>query len=80
MKNEKKKWWRFTLEARKKNYSGGNQLLSKRSEQFLPENWPSYYRSAVGCQVEDLDGNWFRDFSIMGIGTCSPRICKSRSE
>ena len=50
---------------------GGNQLLSKRSEQFLPENWPSYYRSAKGCTVEDLDGNWFRDFSIMGIGTCS---------
>ena len=50
---------------------GGNQLLSKRPEQFLPEKWPSYYKSARGCTIEDLDGNHFRDFSIMGIGTCS---------
>ena len=22
----------------------GNQLLSKRTERWLPENWPSYYK------------------------------------
>ena len=50
---------------------GGNQLLSKRAEQFLPDQWPAYYQSAKGCLVQDLDGKWYRDFSIMGIGTCS---------
>ena len=55
----------------KKIIPGGNQLLSKRAEQFLPDYWPAYYQSANGCQVQDLDGRWFRDFSIMGIGTCS---------
>ena len=55
----------------KKIIPGGNQLLSKRAEQFLPDYWPAYYQSAKGCQVQDLDGKWFRDFSIMGIGTCS---------
>lgn len=50
---------------------GGNQLLSKRAEQFLPDHWPAYYKSAKGCLVQDLDGKWYRDFSIMGIGTCS---------
>lgn len=50
---------------------GGNQLLSKRAEQFLPDHWPAYYQSAKGCLVQDLDGKWYRDFSIMGIGTCS---------
>ncbi|MDC1120393.1 aminotransferase class III-fold pyridoxal phosphate-dependent enzyme [Alphaproteobacteria bacterium] len=50
---------------------GGNQLLSKRAEQFLPDLWPAYYKKAKGCKVQDLDGNWYRDFSIMGIGTCS---------
>ena len=50
---------------------GGNQLLSKRAEQFLPDYWPAYYQKAKGCRVQDIDGNWLRDFSIMGIGTCS---------
>ena len=48
---------------------GGNMLLSKRSEQFLPNIWPSYFSKAKGCDVWDLDGNRFVDFSIMGIGT-----------
>ena len=55
----------------KKLIPGGNQLLSKRAEQFLPELWPAYYQKALGCKIQDLDGNWFHDFSIMGIGTCS---------
>ena len=48
---------------------GGNMLLSKRSEMFLPKYWPSYYSKTKGCNVWDLDGNKFLDMSIMGIGT-----------
>ena len=48
---------------------GGNMLLSKRSEMFLPEKWPSYFSRAKGCKVWDLDGNEYTDMSIMGIGT-----------
>lgn len=48
---------------------GGNMLLSKRSEMFLPDQWPSYFSKAKGCQVWDLDGRQFTDMSIMGIGT-----------
>lgn len=48
---------------------GGNMLLSKRSEMFLPEQWPSYFSKAKGCKVWDLDGKEYIDMSIMGIGT-----------
>ena len=53
----------------KKIIPGGNMLLSKRPEMFLPENWPSYFSKSKGCKVWDLDGNEFIDMSIMGIGT-----------
>lgn len=48
---------------------GGNMLLSKRPEMFLPEKWPAYFSKAKGCTVWDLDGNSYTDMSIMGIGT-----------
>ncbi|MBC8185065.1 aminotransferase class III-fold pyridoxal phosphate-dependent enzyme [candidate division KSB1 bacterium] len=48
---------------------GGNMLLSKRAEMFLPEKWPAYFDKAKGCSVWDLDGNKYIDMSIMGIGT-----------
>jgi glutamate-1-semialdehyde 2,1-aminomutase len=48
----------------------GNQLLSKRSERFLPENWPSYYKKAKGCKIWDLDNNEYFDFAQMGVGSC----------
>ena len=54
----------------KKIIPGGCQLLSKRSELFLPEQWPSYFEKAKGVEVWDLDGNKFIDMSIMGVGTC----------
>ena len=44
-------------------------LLSKRSEMFLPNRWPSYFSRAKDCYVWDLDGNRYTDMSIMGIGT-----------
>jgi glutamate-1-semialdehyde 2,1-aminomutase len=50
---------------------GGNQLLSKRPEMFLPNIWPAYYKKAKGINVWDLDGKKYSDMSIMGIGTCS---------
>ena len=48
---------------------GGNMLLSKRSEMFLPKYWPSYFSKSKGCHVWDLDGRKLTDVSIMGIGT-----------
>lgn len=53
----------------KKIIPGGNMLLSKRPEMFLPEKWPAYFSKAKGCKVWDLDGNELIDVSIMGIGT-----------
>lgn len=55
----------------KKIIPGGVQLLSKRPEQFLPEQWPAYYEKAKGCEVWDLDGNKYIDMSFMGIGACT---------
>lgn len=50
---------------------GGNQLLSKRAEMFLPEYWPAYYSKAKGIEVWDLDGRKYLDFSIMAVGACA---------
>ncbi|MCX5695199.1 MAG: aminotransferase class III-fold pyridoxal phosphate-dependent enzyme [Candidatus Omnitrophica bacterium] len=50
---------------------GGNQLLSKRVERFLPGEWPAYYTKAKGCQIWDLDGNRYYDFAQMGVGSCA---------
>lgn len=47
---------------------GGTQLLSKRPEMALPEQWPAYYASASGVEVVDLTGRKFIDMSYMGIG------------
>ena len=48
---------------------GGNMLLSKRAEMFLPDQWPAYFSKSKGCNVWDLDGQKYIDMSIMGIGT-----------
>ena len=53
----------------KRVIAGGNMLLSKRPEMFLPEQWPAYFSRAKGCTVWDLDGKEYTDMSIMGIGT-----------
>jgi glutamate-1-semialdehyde 2,1-aminomutase len=49
---------------------GGTQLLSKRPEMFLPEQWPAYYSRAKGAEVWDLDGNRYLDVSHFGVGAC----------
>lgn len=54
----------------KKIIPGGTQLLSKRPEMFLPDQWPAYYKSAKGCRVTDLDGKEYYDVCYMGIGAC----------
>jgi len=66
----------FTMETGQKLYKrakriipGGNMLLSKRPEMFLPDKWPTYFSKSKGCKVWDLDGTEFIDMSIMGIGT-----------
>ena len=47
---------------------GGNMLLSKRSEMFLPNKWPSYFVKAKGCFLWDLEGKKYTDM-IMAVGT-----------
>ncbi len=53
----------------KKIIPGGNMLLSKRPEMFLPDQWPAYFSKSKGCEVWDLDQNKYIDMSFMGIGT-----------
>jgi glutamate-1-semialdehyde 2,1-aminomutase len=47
---------------------GGTQLLSKRSEIFLPEKWPAYFKKAKGVEIWDLDNNKYTNMCIMAIG------------
>ena len=42
---------------------GGTQLLSKRPEQFAPNQWPPYFSKAKGCEIWDLDGNHYYDLT-----------------
>jgi glutamate-1-semialdehyde 2,1-aminomutase len=71
MKNDLKKGTGQKLwKKAKKLISGGNQLLSKRAEMFLPEQWPAYYSKAKGCEIWDMDGQKYIDMSIMGVGSC----------
>ena len=53
----------------KRAIPGGNMLLSKRPEMFLPNQWPTYFSKSKGCKVWDLDDNEYIDMSLMGIGT-----------
>tara|TARA_B100001250_G_C19722186_1_gene754366 strand:+ start:19 stop:1320 length:1302 start_codon:yes stop_codon:yes gene_type:complete len=45
--------------------AGGNMLLSKRPEMFLPDLWPSYFSKTEGCKIWDMDGNEFIDTLMM---------------
>lgn len=53
----------------KKIIPGGSQLLSKRSEMFLPTNWPAYFKKAKGVKVWDLDDNEYLD-TYASVGAC----------
>ena len=49
---------------------GGNGLLSKRPERYLPEYWPTYYKKCKGIKVTDLNNKSYLDFSNMAVGSC----------
>ncbi|OIP55922.1 aminotransferase class III [Candidatus Kuenenbacteria bacterium CG2_30_39_24] len=53
----------------KKFIPGGTQLLSKRPELYLPNQWPAYFSRARGVEVWDLDGNKYIDTQA-SIGAC----------
>ena len=53
-----------------KKIPGGTQLLSKRPEMYLPEQWPSYYSKAKGVEVWDLDNKRYIDMSNCSVGAC----------
>jgi glutamate-1-semialdehyde 2,1-aminomutase len=66
VKNKTQSTWKKA----KKIIPGGNMLLSKRPEIFLPNKWPAYFKEAKGCFVTDLDNKTYLDMSLMGVGTC----------
>ena len=57
-------------ESAKQIIPGGTQLLSKRPEMFAPGRWPAYFEQAVGCEVIDVEGRRYLDFSHCGILSC----------
>ena len=64
MKTGQKLWKRA-----KRIIPGGNMLLSKRPDMFLPNEWPTYFSKSKGCKVWDMDGKKYIDMSMMGVGT-----------
>mgnify|MGYP000486410169 CR=1 FL=1 len=48
---------------------GGNSLLSKNPNLFLPNKWPTYFSRSKGCKVWDLNNKQYTDMSLMGVGT-----------
>ncbi len=48
---------------------GGTMLFSKNPDLFLPKFWPAYFAKTKGCNVWDLEGRKYFDFSMMGVGT-----------
>ena len=61
---------RDLYEYAKTRIPGGTQLLSKRPEMFLPDQWPAYFSKAKGCECWDLDGKHYYDMTTNGIGAC----------
>jgi len=49
---------------------GGVQLLSKRPEIFLPDQWPCYFKSAKGSKVVTYDNVQLYDFTNCSVGMC----------
>ena len=68
----------------KKIVAGGNMLLSKRPEMFLPEHWPAYFNKTKGCEVWDLDGNKYIDTLMMpgtnSLGYSHPEVDEAVKE
>ena len=53
----------------KNSIPGGTMLFSKNPDLFLPKFWPAYFEKTKGCNVWDLEGRKYFDFSMMGVGT-----------
>jgi glutamate-1-semialdehyde 2,1-aminomutase len=53
---------------------GSVQLLSKKPEIFLPDQWLSYYKSAKSCKITTLDNLELYDFTNYSADIC-PHIC-----
>ena len=51
----------------KKIILGGNLLLSKRPEMFLPDYWPTYFKKAKGINIWDLKNRKYIDM-IFAVG------------
>ena len=49
---------------------GGNGLLSKRPDRYLPKLWPTYYSKSKGIKIWDLEKNQYTDMAQMSMGTC----------
>tara|TARA_B110000438_G_C15813468_1_gene650810 strand:- start:571 stop:1911 length:1341 start_codon:yes stop_codon:yes gene_type:complete len=56
---------------------GGNSLLSKNPNLFLPNKWPTYFSKSKGCKVWDLNNKAYTDMSLMGVGTNILGYCNS---
>ncbi len=52
----------------KKVIPGGNGLLSKRPERYLPKEWPTYYSKSKDINIWDLENNKYLDMAQMGMG------------
>ena len=63
--NTGQKLWRRALNV----IPGGNMLLSKRPEMFLPGLWPVYFSKSKDCYVWDLDKKKYIDLATMSVGT-----------
>ena len=48
---------------------GGNMLISKRPELFIPYKWPTYFKKAKNITITSLQNIKYKDFCSMGIGT-----------
>ena len=54
---------------------GGNGLLSKRPDRYVPHIWPTYFTKAKGVDVWDLNNKKYTDMSQMGLGTAILGYC-----
>lgn len=47
---------------------GGNTLLSKRPNLWLPGSWPSHFKKSQGITIIDINGKKYEDF-VFAVGT-----------
>ena len=75
--SENQKLW----ERAKTIIPGGNMLISKRPELFLPKGWPTYFDRAKGIKIWNKNELYY-DFCSMGVGTnilgyCNDKVDKA---